>query len=188
LAAGIKTVRVKHTGSAFGLVLAVGSGFGVGLMPATAWDTMFTLGWRTPSGIGIELSGTFFPFGRVPTSEGRVDFRAGVAELRGCAPLLHAPVLIDGCLGLWNGIMRGRASGFEGENLSRTSPLSGATVQARLAWDFYQRYFLRASAGMGVPFVRDRFTVAGSDGVRVDLHRLSPIIGLFGIDLGVQLR
>src|SRR6476620_4375555 len=105
-------------------------------MPAPAWDVAFTLGWRTPSQFGIELSGTVFPFGRVPTSEGRVDFRAGLAELRGCAPFVRGPVWLDGCVGLWNGVMRARATGFSVENMSRTAPLSGATVQARVAWDF----------------------------------------------------
>lgn len=185
---GAKIVRLKGAGSAFGLVLAVGSGLAVGIMPATAWDLSLTMGWRTPSDFGIELSGTFLPFGRVPTSEGRLDFRAGVAELRGCAPFVRGPVLFDGCVGLWNGVMRARASGFSVENTTRTSPLSGATVQARAAWEFYGRYFLRAAAGLGIPFVRDRFTVVGSEGSRVDLHRMSPAIALLGLDLGIQLR
>jgi hypothetical protein len=186
--AGVKMVRVRRTGSGFGLVLAVGTGFAVGLMPATAWDASFTLGWRTPSGFGIELTGIFFPFGRVPTSEGRTDYRAGLAELRGCAPVLRAPVLVDACVGLWNGVMRANASGFDLENTSRTSPLSGATTQVRVSWDFYERFFLRTGAGLGVPFVRDRFSVQGSQGTHVVLHRMSPVIALLGLDVGVHFR
>ena len=185
---GAKLVRMKGAGSAFGLVLALGNGFAVGLMPATAWDVNFTLGWRTPGDFGIELSGAFFPFGKVPTSEGQLDFRAGLAELRGCAPLLRGPILIDGCVGLWNGVMRARASGFSVENTSRTGPLSGATMQTRVAWDFYGKLFVRAAAGLGVPFVRDRFTVKSNEGTSVTLHRLSPVIALLGLELGLQLR
>ena len=35
---GPRIVRMKGSGSAFGLLLAVGTGLGIGLMPATAWD------------------------------------------------------------------------------------------------------------------------------------------------------
>ncbi len=183
-----KTLRLKGAGSAFGLVLAVGSGFAVGLMPASAWNGSFTVGFRTPSQFGLELSGAFFPFGRVPTSEGEVNFRAGMAELRGCAPLVHGPVLVDGCLGLWNGVMRARASGFSLGNTARNAPLSGAMAQVRAAWEFYPRAFLRAGAGLGVPFVRDRFMAEGSEGTRVVLYRMSPVLALFELQAGMHFR
>ncbi|MFT3924876.1 MAG: hypothetical protein QM778_20240 [Myxococcales bacterium] len=186
-ASGVKIVRVKGTGATFGLLLAVGSGFTQGLMPATAWDLGVTLGFRTPSLFGVELSGTFVPFGRVPTDQGYADFRAGLAELRGCAPLLRAPVLLDGCVGFWNGVLRARAHDFS-KNMARTAPLSGATAHVRAAYDFSEHFFARAAAGLGVPFVRDRFTAVGTRETRVLLHRVAPVVGSFGLELGVHFR
>jgi hypothetical protein len=184
---GVHHVSVKGTGRSYGLVIAAGAGLGLGLMPAPAWNAAFALAWRTPSAFSIELRGVLFPFGRVPTSEGRVDFRAGYAELRGCAPLLRIGLELDACVGLWNGVLHASASGFEGSS-SRLTPLSGATGQVRAAWEFRPRVFARASLGAGVPFVRERFMLQSSAGRDVELHRVAPVLGFFGLDFGVQLR
>ncbi len=181
-------MRIVRSGSAFGLVLAVGGGVGTGIMPAAAGAATATLGWRTPSLFAIELAAVFYPYGRVPTSEGRAEFRAGYAELRGCGPLYRSKVYFDACVGLWNGALRARGTGFSVEDFSRVTPLSGATAQVRGAWDFWARYFLRASLGMGVPFVRDRFVVEGTLGQEVLLHRLDKALLLVQVDAGVQLR
>lgn len=182
------SLRVVRSGSSFGLVLSAGAGLGVGLMPSAAWNTTLTLGWRTASAFAIELAATFFPYGRVPTSDGRAEFRAGYVELRGCGPLYRKKVLFDACVGLWNGALQAQGTGFSAEDLSRVTPLSGATAQVRAAWDFWARCFLRASVGVGVPFVRDRFVAESTLGQEVLLHRLDKVLTLVQVDAGVKFR
>ncbi len=182
------TLRIVRSGSTFGLVLAVGGGVGTGIMPAASGEGSVTVGFRTPSLFSVELSALFFPYGRVPTSEGRAEFRAGYAELRGCAPLYRSKLYFDACLGLWNGVLHASGVGFSARDFARVTPLSGATLQLRGAWDFWARYFMRVSAGAGVPFVRDRFVVESSTGKEVLLHRLDKVLSLVQFELGVRLR
>jgi hypothetical protein len=184
----LKILRTPRAGSSGGLVLAIGGGLSTGLMPALTWGAALTLGIRTTRGFGLEVAALAFPSGRAPTSEGAAEFRAGYAELRGCAPLWQKLLVVDACVGLWNGMLRAHAEGFDKANYARLSPLSGATGQLRVAWGFADRLFARASFGFSVPFVRDRFVVEGSGGTRVELHRSEPWMTLALLDVGLRLR
>lgn len=183
----VRAVRVSRTGSTYGLVLAAGAGLGLGVMPKVAANAALTLGVRTPKAFSFELAAVIWPTGGVPTSEGDALFRAGYAELRACAPLWATQVTLDLCLGVWNGILRARGEGFSGGDFSFNAPLSGASAHVRAAY-WIERLFVRASVGVGVPFLRDRFVVEHADGERVLLHRLDKSLALGALDVGVQLR
>jgi hypothetical protein len=184
----LRVVHTTRSGSSRGLVLSGGAGLATGMMPSLTWSASLTLGWRTPHKFSFELAAMAFPMGSRPTSDGDARFRAGYAELRACAPLFTRVIFVDACAGLWNGILHAGGHGFSAGSDSHLVPLSGATGQARVAWEFTERWFARLSAGAGVPFVRDRFVAQGTQGAKVELHQLDPALFLSGLELGLRLR
>jgi hypothetical protein len=180
--------RTPRAGSSYGLLLSAGAGAAAGLLPDVTLQAALTVGMRTPRGFGLELSAAILPSGQRPTDAGDAEFRAGYAELRGCAPLRQGEFAIDACLGIYNGVMRARGVGFRYGSFSRLVPIAGGQALLRASYTFGPRLFARAAAALGTPFLRDTFVAEGDNGRRVELHRASALTWNAGLELGIQLR
>jgi hypothetical protein len=167
--------------------LWAGAGAAAGLVPGINAQLGVGVGMRSPRGFGLELAAAVLPSGNAPTDLGDAEFRAGYAELRGCAPIVRQPLSLDACLGLWNGVMRARGVGFPFGSFSRLVPIAGGQLHARVAYTFAPRLFARVDGSIGTPFMRDRFVAEGAMDRRVELHRASALLWQVGGELGVEL-
>jgi len=178
-ARGARLFRQPHLA-----VSALGS---YGFMPATAVGAQLLLGIRPVDWLALRVTGNLLPHGKQPTNLGDVSFVGGYAEVLACPGLLRGRVRLELCGGILGGGLHAHGEGFSVDNRSETMPLGGATASGVVSVELGARLFLVGSIGAQLPFTRDRFAVRAPDDSVVQVHRLSVVLGVAQLGLGVQL-
>ena len=161
---------------------------------------VFALGLLPKPGVGLALRGRITP-PRWPTFEiGGAIWSANQAESGGvgarftlaegfaaaCTPALAALGLeLGGCLGARAGVIRVGGFGF---NLAQDHerPTFAASLEGRVRRRIAGPLTLALSPGLLVPFVRDRFFYSEQAGQKLEVFRMSPLVGTLEVTLGLE--
>ena len=161
---------------------------------------IFALGLLPKPGVGLALRGRITP-PRWPTLEiGGAIWAANQAESGGvgarftlaeglaalCTPALAALGLeLGGCLGARGGLIRAGGFGFDLAQ-DRERPTFAASLEGRLRKRIAGPLTLAVSPGLLVPFVRDRFFYSEQAGQKLEVFRMSPLVGTLEATLGLE--
>jgi hypothetical protein len=161
---------------------------------------VFALGLLPEPGVGLALRGRITP-PRWPTLEiGGAIWSANQAESGGvgarfslaeglaavCAPAVAALGLtLGGCLGARAGVIRVSGFGFALAQ-DHERPTFAASLEGRVLRRLVGPLALGVSPGLLVPFVRDRFFYNEQAGQKLEVFRMSPLVGTLEVTLGLE--
>lgn len=169
--------------------LSAGGGASLGLVPGVGFGVLANAGVRPWGGPLLELGAAHWFASQVDSDEGSASVSVTYGTLNICAfPFASGAWQFGACAGGQGGVIRVNASDFGGENLSPSRPLANVTARAEARWQVSDPLFVRFSLGGAVPIVRDRFFFNTQTGDVVSLFRLSPVIGVLGLEGGITFH
>jgi hypothetical protein len=161
---------------------------------------VFALGLLPRPGVGLALRGRLTP-PRWPTIElggalwsanqaesGGVGARFTLAEgfVAACTPAVTALGFeLGGCLGLRGGVLRAGGFGFDLAQ-SPERPTFAASLEGRVRRRIAGPLVLAVGPGLLAPFVRDRFFYRVDAGPKLEVFRMSPLVGTLEATLGFE--
>jgi hypothetical protein len=159
----------------------------VGLLPEPALGAGVTLGVEPPTFWLTELDATIWLPRDAEQDGGGARYRLLAVALHLCPFTIDAaPLRLDLCAGQRLGRLEASGFGFE-RNRDQIRLIYDVSVRARGWLELFGPVGLLFGVGAEVPLARDRFYFVAADGRQPELFRMSPLIGVADIGLGVSL-